>query len=56
MSPDEIRAIRHSLKLNRADFGALIGASGRTVEKYEQGYYPPGKAVMINIKREGAKK
>lgn len=48
MTPDQIRALRKRLGLNCADFGALIGVSGRTVEDWEQGRRKPtGPAVVL---------
>lgn len=48
MSPDQIRALRRRLGLNCANFGALIGVSGRTVEDWEQGRRTPsGPAIML---------
>lgn len=37
MTPQEIREARRKTGLNTADFGALLGVSGRTVENWEQG-------------------
>ena len=48
MTPTQIRALRKRLGLNCAQFGALVGVSGRTVEDWEQGRrVPGGPAVMI---------
>ena len=41
MTPQEIRTIRRTLGLNTANFGALVGVSGRTIEDYEQGRRRP---------------
>jgi len=40
MTPQDLRAWRHSLKLNRKALGALLGVSGRSVEGWEQGSRP----------------
>ena len=48
MTPNQIKALRARLGLNCADFGALLGVSGRTVEDWEQGRRTPGgPAVML---------
>jgi DNA-binding transcriptional regulator YiaG len=49
MTPGELRAWRHSLKLNRSGLGKLLGVSGRTVEHWEQGMWPipAGRVILI---------
>ena len=48
MTPAQIRALRKRLELNCAQFGAMVGVSGRTVEDWEQGRRTPsGPAVMM---------
>lgn len=41
MTPAEIRHLRRNLGLNTAEFGALVGVSGRTCEDWEQGRRRP---------------
>jgi len=41
MNPQQIRHLRRNLGLNTADFGALVGVSGRTCEDWEQGRRTP---------------
>jgi putative transcriptional regulator len=58
MKPQEIRHIRRYLGLNAADFGALVGVSGRTVEDWEQGRRKPSgpaRKIMEQIKNRGIK-
>lgn len=47
MTPTQIRALRKRLGLNCADFGELVGVSGRTVEDWEQGRRVPSKPAVI---------
>ena len=49
MTPDNIRQLRTHLGLNRAALGALIGVSGRTVEKYELGTVLPSRSVILHL-------
>jgi len=54
MTPAELKAIRHRLALNTADFGARVGVSGRAVEKWEQGArkIPRPVEMLINLLKE----
>lgn len=66
-SKDGVRALRLWLKISRADFGYILGTSGRTVEGWEQGraipenkmlliqaiYYEIGHCIEEAIKDEG---
>jgi len=54
MTKDELKAIRHALRLNAADFGARVGVSGRAVEKWEQGVrkIPRPVEMLINLLKE----
>jgi len=56
MTPAELKAIRHRLALNTADFGARVGVSGRAVEKWEQGVrkIPRPVEMLINLLKENA--
>ena len=50
MTPAELKAIRHRLALNTADFGSRVGVSGRAIEKYEQGLRKIPRPVEMLIK------
>ena len=54
MTPRELKAIRHRLALNTADFGARVGVSGRAVEKWEQGVrkIPRPVEMLIDLLKE----
>ena len=51
----EIRKIRKELGMSRAEFGAALGVSPRTVEAWEQGWRKPSKTAMILIKKMAEK-
>lgn len=51
MNKDEIRKLRHAIKVNRETFGELIGVSKSSVEKYELGLREPSRPVRMNLKR-----
>lgn len=46
-----VRTIRQTRKLNTQDFGALLGVSGRTIEKYEQESISPSRSVIMLLHR-----
>ena len=47
-----VRLARQNAGLNTADFGALLGVSGRTVEGWEQGRRTPSGPALILIKNK----
>jgi len=46
-----IQQTRKQMKLKTAEFGKLIGVSGRTVENWEQGRRKPSKSALMLIKQ-----
>ena len=46
ITPDEIRAIRHSLGLTQVEAGELLGGGPRSFTKYEAGTVRPAAAVV----------
>ena len=42
-----VRAVRQSLALSTAQFGASLGVSARTVENWEQGRIPNTTALLL---------
>lgn len=49
MQAPEIKALRKRLKLNQTDFGKKIGASLRSVQKYEKGDTKPSADVLLKL-------
>ena len=53
-----IKQTRKDMKLSTAEFGELLGVSGRTIEHWEQGRKPNKSALMLLselIKKEDKK-
>lgn len=56
MTPSTITTIRTRLALNTADFGQLLGVSGRTVENWEQGRNAPRGPALVLLKKLAKRK
>lgn len=51
MTPNQIRELRLSKKLSRAQFAEKLGVAPRTVEHWEQGNRTPSKSAQILISK-----